>query len=476
MSIPAVSPLRQLANIISDSVDKIDQICQSAKCDYPSLDAPFNPGSPSEGLALTPEVIQNASLIVAACSQLSSTVNIPALSLYDAIGGFHVASALRAALESNTVEILRQSPNGLKTTEIAAINGMDPTRIARLLRLLATHHIFAEVEPDVFKNNRLSSLMDTLKSVDEITASPENKHVDTPGMSALIEHTGDEVFKGSAFMTDVLLDPVSGHSEAPEHAPLCVAFKTNKPSWEWYEEPENAFRLKRFAAAMAGSAKLDPPNAILQGFNWAELPANSLVVDVGGGIGHTTLKIVQSNPNLKYIVQDRPPVVQQATEFWKANNPSALETGTVKLIAHDFFTPQPDNKVAVFLCRMVMHDHGRNTAAAILRNLRSAASSDTKLLIVDQIVPYACPDKNALAIEENIPGAKQPVPPKPLLTNLGKANAIAYLGDLQMYVGLNGEERTLGSFLELTRSTGWKIIKVFTIPGSMHKQILAIPA
>ena len=37
---------------------------------------------------------------------------------------------------------------------------------ARVLRLLATSHIFIEVSPDVFANNRLSSVLDTGKSVE----------------------------------------------------------------------------------------------------------------------------------------------------------------------------------------------------------------------------------------------------------------------------------------------------------------------
>jgi hypothetical protein len=41
---------------------------------------------------------------------------------------------------------------------------------ARILRLLATNHIFTEVSPDVFANNRLSSVLDTGKSVEEILA------------------------------------------------------------------------------------------------------------------------------------------------------------------------------------------------------------------------------------------------------------------------------------------------------------------
>ena len=41
---------------------------------------------------------------------------------------------------------------------------------ARILRTLATNHIFVEVEPDVFANNRISSCLDTGKSVGELIA------------------------------------------------------------------------------------------------------------------------------------------------------------------------------------------------------------------------------------------------------------------------------------------------------------------
>lgn len=38
------------------------------------------------------------------------------------------------------------------------------------MRLLATHHIFREVLPNVFANNRCSSTLDTGKSVAELRA------------------------------------------------------------------------------------------------------------------------------------------------------------------------------------------------------------------------------------------------------------------------------------------------------------------
>jgi hypothetical protein len=40
--------------------------------------------------------------------------------------------------------------------------------LARILRLLATMHIFQEVSPNVFAHNRISSVLDTGKSVEEV--------------------------------------------------------------------------------------------------------------------------------------------------------------------------------------------------------------------------------------------------------------------------------------------------------------------
>ena len=75
---------------------------------------------------------------------------------------------------------------------------------ARILRVLATNYIFTEVSPDVFANNRLSSALDTGKSVEELLAklvpspliysnelrivSPESKHIGTLGITSIIEH------------------------------------------------------------------------------------------------------------------------------------------------------------------------------------------------------------------------------------------------------------------------------------------------
>ena len=59
---------------------------------------------------------------------------------------------------------------GLHVTDIAAPTQVDPGKLARVLRVLATKHIFREISPDVFANNRLSSVLDTHKKVSDILA------------------------------------------------------------------------------------------------------------------------------------------------------------------------------------------------------------------------------------------------------------------------------------------------------------------
>ncbi|KAJ7893819.1 S-adenosyl-L-methionine-dependent methyltransferase [Mycena olivaceomarginata] len=163
---------------------------------------------------------------------------------------------------------------------------------------------------------------------------------------------------------------------------------------------------------MACSMKLEPPEAVLNGFKWHDLPQESLVVDLGGGIGSTTLIIAKAVPHLNFVVQDRPTVI-----YWAQAAPDLLHSGRVKLEVHNFFEPQPHRKTAVFLLRWVMHDWADPLAVQILQQLREAATPDTKLITADIILPYTCPDTS---ITRLIPGAALPPAPAPLLPTWGR--------------------------------------------------------
>lgn len=66
--------------------------------------------------------------------------------------------------------------------------------------------------------------------------------------------------------------------------------------------------------------------------------------------------------------------------------------------------------------RFVMHDWPNEPAKKILKLLGDAAQPSTKLVLMDNIVPYTAPN------DTDIPGVQTSPMPYPLLENLGIGN------------------------------------------------------
>ncbi|TFK70271.1 S-adenosyl-L-methionine-dependent methyltransferase, partial [Pluteus cervinus] len=490
----------------------------SQTLDFPSLDEPYDPSSPSEVLTSDPMVTSAISRVVSAAGQLAACTQNPFLTLCDASMGYHLPSCLRLLEASHTVEILREAgKEGLHVSELSRRNGVERGKLAHILRLLCTHHILRELRPDVFALNRISSLIDSGKKVEEIRqfrSRPEAKYHDTDGIAAFVGLCTDELQKASAYLTEAYLlspSPKTRSARDPTRAPFSYAF-----GWSLPQPPgsnANRFRLERFGKAMTGTCLWDTPGGVLSAFPWQALPRGSVVVDVGGGIGSTTMllasafastsaPILPPSPSteygdfgLKFIIQDRGVVCEMGEKAWREQCPSLLDSGAVKfqgkckerpiapsykLPVHDFFTAQPIRNAAVFFLRVILHDWPDSFAQRILLRLREAAKSDTKLVIADFVLPLACADDMGLADgtaegETRIEGAESRLAPAPLLANLGKSSAIAYWMDLTMQVTFNGQERTLREVVALTASAGWKVTKVVHTAGSLFGYLIAEP-
>ena len=190
--------------------------------------------------------------------------------------------------------------------------------------------------------------------------------------------------------------------------------------------------------------------------------------------------------------------------------PDALESGRVKIQGHSFFDLQParhddDNSegVSVFLLSKVLHNWADEYCLSILKHLRAAAGPKTQLLIVEQVMSFACDEPAA----RKIPGAELPVPPQPLLRNMGYAASHAYTEDilvgrqpyyygddmtdptfsfpfsararqtLKMMEFFNGQERTITYLRDLLEQAGWKLIAVHYEEPSVrrYKKAIAVP-
>ena len=88
---------------------------------------------------------------------------------------------------------------------------------------------------------------------------------------------------------------------------------------------------------------------------------------------------------------------------------------------YDFFQEQPVKNASVYLLRIILHDWSDEYAMKILKRVRAAASPDSKLIVMEAMLQYACASGNEYA---HIPGAVQPPAPAPLLANFGVAKDI----------------------------------------------------
>jgi len=459
--------LHQLHAIIGDSISQLESDFKKRSLDWPSLDQPLTPG-PAEDAAASSDNVDAVNKIVAAAEQLTATVRGPAFTIFDASMAYHLPSCLRFIEQTHIVEIVREAgPQGLHVKDIAAKSGQDALKLEHALRLLATHHIFREVTPSVFANNRVSSLVDTGKSSAEILKDPAAKYDNTSGMAAFIDMAGDEMFKASYYMTETYTDPKTKHSLLPTEASFSRAFDTDQLFFPWLEKTG---RVRRFGTAMIGSSLWEAPDAILQGYPWGSLPEGSIMVDVGGGVGSLSLKVAKAHPGLRIVIQDRPIVIGMGEGLWNAQYPEALTSGRVKFEPHDFFEPQPIKNASVFLLRAICHDWPDAFVVKILKHLRDAAQPHTKLVVGDHIIPYACVDDTEAS---NLPGAAKTLAPKPLLANLGRASAVAYWVDLTMQSMFNGQERTLSHLVSVVKQGGWKVTNVHRVGSSRFGHITA---
>ncbi|TFK37298.1 S-adenosyl-L-methionine-dependent methyltransferase [Crucibulum laeve] len=477
--------LRQLATLINEQVDFIENLAEQQGVNYPTIDTIFNECNESEKFTTQAEVFDASLIAISAASQLIATLKLPVPALYERATGYHISSALRIASEVCAVELLRDAgPKGMHVKDIAAATETNATMLGRCLRILATHYVFKEVEPNVFANNRLSSMMDTGKDSKFLVklakmANPSplqgvstvrgEKYINTNSVVALLDISTDYIYKATSYIPDVFL------SNTKSRSAFQTSINYDGSLWDFFEE--HPHHLQRFQISMEAWTRMNPANlqSSLKGFDWSTLPTGATVVDVGGGNGSVSFDIAKRAPHINIVVQDRVQTIKDVTiPTWQADpeKNELLKSKRVSLEGHSFFDDQPSHlvgKVDVYFMRYILHDWSAAESAKILKRIHAAASKSTKLLIIDQVVPYACPTQ---AHKHLFEGSNLPQAPYPLLANLGEANSPTYRLDIAMEALFNGQERTLGEFQELTEGTGWRIEKIFQTKGSNISQIL----
>ncbi|KAG5727433.1 Sterigmatocystin 8-O-methyltransferase [Termitomyces sp. T112] len=459
----------ELSQLISDSVTELSTLCSVHHLRIPDLNEQYT--LESEAFRKDQAVARAANIAAAAAFQLAACLLPPQESILQVTSGHLRSAALRVSIESHVAEILcNAGDQGMHTSEIAKKTGINGQTLGRLLRLLANRHIYREVGPDVFAHNRISSVLSTGKSIEEILKNPTAKHDNTVGFCAFNELLISDAHKASGYLMENMLDPKTSHSSEPQHSPLQRALKFDTNLWDFQSRPENAYRLRLFGIAMKGATAMHLPNLLLELFDWSALPEDALVVDVGGGIGSSARTVLDAYPKLKFVVQDMPQVVDDGAKYWKEVDPEKLQSGRITFQAHNFFGPEPVTNASVFLLKNILHDWSDANCIKILTHLRAAATPETKLLILDCVMTTSGVDM----VIDTISNTQGLNPPAVLSTGFRTVNDMAWALDGTMMVKHNTQEHTLLQFNDLLKSAGWELTRV-VLSGSAIDSVHAKP-
>ncbi|KAK5988368.1 O-methyltransferase aurJ [Cladobotryum mycophilum] len=187
---------------------------------------------------------------------------------------------------------------------------------------------------------------------------------------------------------------------------------------------------------------------LLKGFDWASLPEDALVVDVGGSTGHATYALAEAYPQLKFEIQDLEPVTKNGIEILKTKSEEIQSR--VSYRAHSFFDAQPVSGANVYMLRMIIHDWPDVEAIKIFSNLIPALGPNSKIIIMDTVLPNP----------GQIPATKE---------------RVIRVRDLTMRQVFNAKERSTDDWEEILRSTDSRLrLESVRQPEGSHMSLMSI--
>jgi 16S RNA G1207 methylase RsmC len=198
------------------------------------------------------------------------------------------------------------------------------------------------------------------------------------------------------------------------------------PVWKFFEEnPDNA---KTFNDAMTGFT-LAVNDAVLSSYDFSSI---SKIVDVGGGHGSLIASILKTNPKMRGVLFDAPPVIEGARHRLKDEGLAERCEAT----AGDFFDSVPSGG-DVYIVKWIIHDWDDEQSVSILKNCHRAMAENGRLLLVEAVVPD------------------------------GSEPHFSKYMDLNMLIMTGGRERTEDEYRTLLEASGFKLTRIVPTKSPM---------
>ena len=233
---------------------------------------------------------------------------------------------------------------------------MDESDTRRLLRHAITNRIFHEPRKGVVAHSAASKTL-----------------AETPLLRQWLGQAFDDMWPSAARVVDAMT--AWPGSEEPTETGFNLANDTTVPFFE--EIKKQPLRAQRFADAMTffhAGPGLETTH-VVNGYAWAALQEDAVVVDVGGSHGSVSREIVKNFPQIRCVVQDLPDVIEGVSE--------PHETDCLIFESYDFFTEQQVRGADVYFFRMIFHNWSDKYCVRILRNTIPALKPGARIVIND---------------------------------------------------------------------------------------------
>lgn len=316
----------------------------------------------------------------------------PQVAMLQMIAGFWLSRTIYVAAKLGLADLISDGPK--TATELAEATGTHAPSLYRVVRALASAGIFFEDNEGRFHMTPLAATLQT----------------GAPGSlrSLAMTELGEEHYPA----WENVLHSVRTGEIAFDH-------RFGMPIWEFFgKNPENA---DIFNDAMTNLTS-GVIHAIMEAYDFS---GYKTIADIGGGQGGLITTILKAYPNASGILFDMPAVVESGSERIRAEG---LEE-RCEIVGGSFFDEVPPGADA-YILKWIIHDWEQERAIAILNNCRKAMKPDSKLLLVEAVLP----------------GANEP--------HFGK------FIDLNMLVMTGGRERTESEYRELYKAAGFELARI----------------
>ncbi|NLU92394.1 methyltransferase [Chitinophaga sp. Ak27] len=306
-----------------------------------------------------------------------------------------VSCCVYAAAKLNIADLLATGPQSI--TSLAGATATHPPSLYRLLRLLAANDLFEEISPEIFDNTAASTAL-----ISDIKG----------GMKEFVLAELGEFYLPWGNLVDSIR---TGKTAFDEY------YGGNL--WDFYKTHQ-AEGLN-FMKAMTNLTQFSE-GAILERYDFS---AFSTITDVGGGNGALLMAILKRTPEARGIVFDEPYVVKETAHLIAADPKVKDRCATA---GGNFFVEVPAGADA-YVIKYILHDWSDEDAIRILSNCSRAMKKDSKILVIDGVVP-----------EGNAPHASK-------------------LMDMNMLALTGGRERTAAEFESIFLRSGLRLTRVIDL-------------